>query len=108
MADNIVEYTAIEQAKTIIIRSTTEIENLFKTMSSNISENYSSQGGAALSGAAGSAIANAWTNFSNSALPPLRSKLTELTDTKLTEWGRQFDLTEEQITQALAGFEKGV
>lgn len=108
MADNTVAYSVIEQAKTIIMNSTTEIENTFRRMSSNISEDYASVSGGALSGEAGQAIANAWNELANKVTPEIKSKLNNLTDVKLTEWGRQFDLTEKDITQALNSFSQGI
>lgn len=97
MSDNIVAYNTIEQAKTIIERSTTEINNTFKNMSNNIAEDYAASGGAALSGEAGAAIARAWDNFAGEVVPPMQDNLENLTKVKLSEWGRKFGVTEQQI-----------
>ena len=108
MADNTVEYSVIEQAKTIIMNSTTEIESTFRRMSSNILEEYASVSGGALSGEAGQALADAWSTLAKKMTPEIKSKLNNLTDVKLTEWGRQFNLTEKDITQALNSFSQGI
>ena len=99
MADNIVAYNTIEEVKTIIERSTSEINDTFRSMSNNIAEDYASSGGAALSGSAGGAIASAWDNLAGEVVPPMQKSLEELTKVKLANWGKEFGITEEQINQ---------
>ena len=97
--DQTVAYNIIQEAKTIIMNSTTDIENTFRRMSTNISQDYAAEGGAALSGKAGQAIANAWSDLAYTATPQIKNELTVLTDKKLTEWGSQFGIAEDTIAQ---------
>ncbi len=99
MGDNIVAYQTINEVKTIIERSTEEINKTFKSMSDNIAEEYASSGGGALSGSAGAAIARAWENLAAEAVPPMRVELEKLTKEKLAEWAIRFGITEQDINQ---------
>lgn len=99
MADNRIAYNTIEEVKTIIERSTSEINDTFRSMSNNIAEEYAASGGAALSGSAGAAIASAWAYLASKLVPPMKENLEVLTMQKLTNWGAEFGITEDQINQ---------
>lgn len=97
--DQTVAYGIISEAKGIIMKSTNDIEQTFKNMSSNISTGYGSEDATALSGKAGAAVATAWSDLADREVPLMRNELTTLTEKKLYEWGNQYGITEDKISQ---------
>ncbi len=107
MADNTISYTAIQRAKSIISKSTDDIEEKAKSMNANIDENYAKEGGNALSGDAAAALAAAWSDFSTTTFPPLENKLIELTNDKLAPWEEMFKASEQKIVENSNNFDNG-